>query len=73
MVRKKPLQHTFSHEEQVDLFLKDGTILNVYSGELLEGNIAVGGERIVYVGPSEHHLGKHTKVLQLKGRTITPP
>lgn len=65
-------QHTGSHEEGADLFLKGGTILNVYSGELLEGNIAVRGERIVYVGPSEHHVGKDTRVIELTGRTIAP-
>jgi len=72
MVRKPPSQHASSHQELADLFLKGGTILNVYSGELLEGNIAVSGERIIYVGPSEHHIGKHTRVLELGGRTIAP-
>jgi hypothetical protein len=72
VVKRTLSQHTPSHEEEADLVLKGGTILNVYSGELLEGNIAVSGERIVYVGPSEHHVGKHTTVLELTGRTIAP-
>lgn len=71
-MKRKLSQHTGSREEGADLFLKGGTILNVYSGELLEGNIAVRGERIVYVGPSEHHVGKDTRVIELTGRTIAP-
>ena len=55
-----------------DLLLKGGTVLNVYSGELLEANIAVTNEKIVYVGPSEHGVGKDTRILELKNRIIAP-
>jgi len=72
MVRQPSKQHASSRDEAADLFLKGGTILNVYSGELLTGNIAIRGERIVYVGPSEHHRGRDTRVLDLAGRTIAP-
>ncbi|OPY02085.1 MAG: putative adenine deaminase YerA [Syntrophorhabdus sp. PtaB.Bin047] len=72
MVKRPSAQHMSSHDEAAHLFLRGGTILNVYSGELLKGNIAVRGERIVYVGPSEHHMGRDTNVLDLAGRTIAP-
>ena len=72
MDMKTSSQHSSSHEEPADLFLKGATIINVYSGELLEGNIAVSKEKIVYVGPSEHHIGKDTRVLTLKGKVIAP-
>jgi len=65
-------KHTSSHNEPADLFLKGGTIVNVYSGELLEANIAVKNDKIVYVGPSEHQAGKETRVLELKGKVIAP-
>ncbi|MDD3846793.1 MAG: adenine deaminase C-terminal domain-containing protein [Syntrophorhabdaceae bacterium] len=65
-------QHISSREESADLFLKGGTIINVYSGELLAGNIAAKNGKIVYVGPSEHYIGGGTKVLELKGKTIAP-
>ena len=58
--------------ETADLLLKGGTVLNVYSGELLEANIAVTNEKIVYVGPSEHGVGKDTRILELKNRIIAP-
>jgi adenine deaminase len=61
-----------SHKERADLFLKSGTILNVYSGEFLEANIAVKNEKIVYVGPLEHGLGKDTRILNLTDKIIAP-
>ena len=36
-----------------DRLLRNGTIVNVYSGELLPGNVAIAGGRITYVGPKE--------------------
>jgi len=65
-------QRVSPHEQPVDLFLRGATILNVYSGELLEGNVAVREDKIVYVGPSEHHVGRKTTVLELKGKTVAP-
>jgi adenine deaminase len=56
----------------VDLFLKGGTVVNVYSGELLQANIAVRNEKIVYVGPLEHGLGRDTRILALKNKIIAP-
>jgi adenine deaminase len=55
-----------------DLFLRGGTIVNVYSGELLETNVAVKNNKIAYVGPLEQMLGKHTIVLELKDKIIAP-
>ena len=40
-------------EERADLFVRGGTVVNVYSGELIPTNVAVLGERVAYVGPSE--------------------
>jgi len=64
--------HTSSHNEPADLFLAGGTIINVYSGELLEANIAVKNEKIVYVGPSAHQAGKGTRILDAGGKIIAP-
>jgi adenine deaminase len=61
-----------SPNEKVDLFLKGGTILNVYSGELLQANIVVRNEKIVYVGQLEHEAGEETRILELKGKFVVP-
>ena len=55
-----------------DLYLRGGTLLNVYTGELYPANIAVAGERIAYVGPREQMIGPRTRVLDVRGRILSP-
>src|ERR687893_1858233 len=50
-------------QEKADLFVRGGTIVNVYSGELIPAKVAVLGERIAYVGPSEKAVGPETEVI----------
>lgn len=59
-------------EEKADLFVRGGTVVNVYSGELVEANVAVLGERIAYVGPSEEAVGPETEVLDARGLFVSP-
>jgi len=59
-------------EEKADLFVRGGTVVNVYSGELVEANVAVLGERIAYVGPSEEAVGPKTEVLDAWGLYVSP-
>ena len=57
-----------------DLIVRDGTLLNVYSGELLEGwGVAVHGERIAAMGPDlSHAVGPDTEIVDAHGRYLTP-
>jgi len=59
-------------EEKADLFVRGGTVVNVYSGELIPANIAVVGERVAYVGPSEQAVGPETEVLDARGLYVSP-
>jgi adenine deaminase len=55
-----------------DLYVKSGTLLNVYTGELYPANIAIQGERIAYVGLREDMIGPRTRVLDVVGRVLVP-
>src|SRR5215813_12878216 len=55
-----------------DLYLRGGTILNVYTGELYPANVAVAGERIAWVGTGEATVGPRTRVLDVAGRVLVP-
>lgn len=55
-----------------DLFLRGGTVVNVYSGELLPGHVAVAEGRIAYVGASERAIGAGTAVVDATGRYVAP-
>ena len=59
-------------QEPADLFVRGGTVVNVYSGELVPANVAVLGDRIAYVGPSEEAVGPETEVLDARGLYISP-
>ncbi len=55
-----------------DLYVRGGTLLNVYTGELGPANVAIRGERIAYVGAREERLGPRTRVLDATGKVLVP-
>src|SRR3989475_3065745 len=55
-----------------DLYLRGGTLLNVYTGELYPANVAVHGERIAYVGARHDMVGARTTVVDAGGRVLVP-
>jgi len=61
-------------ELKADLIVTDGRLVNVYSGEILEGfEIAALDGRIVYVGPSAKHArGPATAVLDASDCYVAP-
>ena len=61
-------------KEEADLAVTNGTVLNVYTGELLQNHsVAIKGEWIAYVGddPGET-IGTRTSIIDAKGKTIIP-
>jgi adenine deaminase len=63
---------TESATGQADILLNKGTVLNVYSGELLKMNVVINGERIWYVGPRSDMVGHDTIILDAENRVIVP-
>jgi adenine deaminase len=59
-------------ERPADLFIRGGTILNVYTGEVYPAHVAIHDERIAYVGTREDGIGPRTRVLEAAGRILTP-
>jgi adenine deaminase len=55
-----------------DLYVRGGTLLNVYTGELYPANVAIRGERIAYVGVREEIVGPRTRVVDATGRVLVP-
>ncbi len=52
--------------------MRGGTVVNVYSGELLSANVAVLGGRIAYVGPSEEAVGPETEIVDARDLYVAP-
>lgn len=59
------------HAEATHYF-SGARIVNVYTGEILEQNLALKGERIAYVGHSTAMIGPSTQVIDLDARIIIP-
>jgi adenine deaminase len=59
-------------EAPADLYVRGGTLLNVYTGELYAANVAVRGERIGYVGLREDMVAPRTRVLEAVGQVLVP-
>ena len=57
-----------SGKKEADLSLDNCRIVNVYSGEIIEGSVAIYGDRIAGVGPRY----KARKRINLKGSFVAP-
>jgi adenine deaminase len=55
-----------------DLCLAGGRVVNVYSGEILEQDVAVAGDRIVCVGDISDLVGPGTKTIDAAGDFVLP-
>jgi adenine deaminase len=70
---KKGLIQVALGQRKADLYVQNGHLVNVYSGEILEGhNIAIGSQRIAYVGPSREMITPETEVIDAAGAYLLP-
>jgi adenine deaminase len=57
---------------QAEFCFINGRVVNVYSGEILNLNVAVSEGKIIYVGPSKQIIGTNTQVIDVQGDFILP-
>ncbi|UOF89611.1 amidohydrolase family protein [Fodinisporobacter ferrooxydans] len=55
-----------------DMFLRNGLVVNVYSGEILPCHVAIYKDRIAYVGASERSIGRYTKIIDCSNKYVVP-
>jgi len=74
MEERKTLMRVALGKERADLVIKNGNLVNVYSGEVLPGySIAIKGDRIAFVGKEiEHTIGSDTEVIDASGKIVAP-
>jgi adenine deaminase len=70
----RKLADTALGKHPADLVIKDGTLMDVYTGRMLPGrSVAMVDEWIAYVGPdAEHTIGRDTEVIDAGGRILCP-
>ena len=54
-------------KKEAETVISGGKIVNVYSKEIMPGNIAIAGERVAYVGNEEIPVGPKTEVISAEG------
>lgn len=70
---RKSLIPTALGKEKADLVVKNSTLINVYSGELLEEkDVSIKGDKIAFVGEADHTIGEDTKVIDVNGKYLSP-
>jgi adenine deaminase len=70
---KKGLIQVALGQRKADLYIQNGHLVNVYSGEILEGhNVAVCGQRIAYAGPSREMITPATEIIDAAGTYLLP-
>ncbi|MEM3061719.1 MAG: amidohydrolase family protein, partial [Candidatus Bathyarchaeia archaeon] len=58
---------------KADLVIKDGDLVDVNSGEILEEfDIAIKKDRIALIGDVDHTIGAETMVIDARGKYIAP-
>ncbi len=55
-----------------DLVVINGKIVNVYTGEIYPGGVAVAGDRIIAVGDVEYAIGENTQIVDAEGHYLVP-
>jgi adenine deaminase len=60
-------------EVPADLVIQNGTLVNVYSGELIAHiDVAIAAGRIAFVGKADHTIGTQTVVIDAAGKYMVP-
>ena len=66
------LLDTAAGKTPADIVVKNGKLVNVYSGEIYSGGVAISGDKIAAVGDVEYTIGEGTRVIDAGGKYITP-
>ena len=59
-------------KQKCDKVIKGGRIVNVTSGEILEANVAIKGERIALIGDIEKTIGSQTEIIDATKLYLCP-
>ncbi len=55
-----------------DTVIRGGKVINVFTGEILNWDIAIKGDRIATVGDVNHTIGQSTQVIDATGHYLSP-
>jgi len=59
-------------EKPADVVIKDGNLVNVYTGEIYETDVAIKKDRIALVGKADDVISDSTIIVESKGKYLVP-
>jgi adenine deaminase len=59
-------------EQPAGLVIRGGKLVNVYSGEIYQADVAIKGDRIAAIGDVDRCVGEGTQVVDAAGRYLVP-
>ncbi len=59
-------------KEKADIVILNGQLVNVFSGEIYSGGVAIVGDTIAAVGAVEDTIGSETRILDAQGGFLSP-
>lgn len=59
-------------EKKADIVIKDTNIINVCTGEIEQGDIAIKSNKIALIGDSSHTIGEKTRIISGKDKFTSP-
>ncbi len=71
-VQREDLVSVALGKKDADLVIKNGQLIDVFSGEIRPADVAIKSERIAFVGEAEHTIGENTAVIDAKGLFLSP-
>ena len=66
------LVHVARKQIPADVVVNNGKLVNVFSGEIYPGGVAIVGDRIAATGEMDDYIGDDTRVIDAKGGFISP-
>jgi adenine deaminase len=64
--------HVALGKEPADLVITNGKVVNVFSGEIYSGGVAISGTKIAAVGDVDYTIGQGSDVIDAKGSYLIP-
>lgn len=52
--------------------IREGQVVNVFTGEILRADVAVACGRVAFVGEASHTIGPHTRLIDASGYYLVP-
>lgn len=71
-MKRSDLINAIFGRKDLDIFIKNGKLVNVFTGEIYEINVGILGNRIAYVADFSEGIGNNTIIIDAKNKYIIP-